>query len=356
MEALIIKNIKEFEGLQEDWDDLFERSQCKNIFLTFDWHYTWWKNLGGDDDLRIFCVYDQEKLVLIAPLMIKNKKLYNELQYIAYDCSDYEELLIDTNLKDKQVFVDFLMESIYVQKDWDIFRLQGIRQSSQTFSSVNNALLYRHKERLPCLKINGTYDQYSKTLRKKLIKDTERQISRLKKLGKFCYEDQDLTEKELSGVLDEFFKIHQLRTEEKGGKSLYSDEKRQKFFKEIALKFCKKGFLRLERLTVDNKMAAIHFGFVSEEHYYYYSPAFSNEFKQYSIGRILQMELIKYCFEHKFEVFDFMLGDEEYKNQWTSDYEDIYFLLTSRGLKGKIVSAALKNIWIPVKKVLNKSW
>ena len=46
-------------------------------------------------------------------------------------------------------------------------------------------------------------------------------------------------------------------------------------------------------------------------------PTFATEWKSYSPGRLLLEYLIQWSIEQRLKVFDFTVGDEEYKKEWT---------------------------------------
>ena len=41
-----IGTIEQFEHLREEWNMLLSQSAEKDIFLTWEWLFAWWKNIG----------------------------------------------------------------------------------------------------------------------------------------------------------------------------------------------------------------------------------------------------------------------------------------------------------------------
>jgi CelD/BcsL family acetyltransferase involved in cellulose biosynthesis len=65
-----IATAAEFAQLGAEWDDLFQRANPENIFLSFGWMSTWWKHFGKGQ-LAVIAVRDAAgRLVAVAPFYI----------------------------------------------------------------------------------------------------------------------------------------------------------------------------------------------------------------------------------------------------------------------------------------------
>ncbi len=68
----ISRQDKDFFSIQYQWNQLLKESDNDNIFLTWEWVYTWWEVFGGESELFIITVKnDKGDLIGIAPLHIK---------------------------------------------------------------------------------------------------------------------------------------------------------------------------------------------------------------------------------------------------------------------------------------------
>ena len=68
-----ISTDKEFFKLKKNWNILLEKSENKNIFLTWEWLYTWWKTFKTKKKLNILLAYEETDLVGIAPIYSKKE-------------------------------------------------------------------------------------------------------------------------------------------------------------------------------------------------------------------------------------------------------------------------------------------
>ncbi len=86
---------------------------------------------------------------------------------------------------------------------------------------------------------------------------------------------------------------------------------------------------RLDVLRINGDVAALVFGIIIRDRYYYLVPTYSVRFKEYSPGSLLILELISDLRQSGIKVFDFMNSLEPYKLKWTEKvmprYKYIFF-------------------------------
>jgi len=365
MEALIINNIKEFEGFKEDWDRLFDRSLCKNIFLTFDWHNTWWKYFGRSRELFIVKVVENEEAIGIAPLFIEKNIGFRCLNFIGSNVSDFEEFLILGDVEKRNSVVECIFDAIQKNESWDIFRLKKIKESSgnyQGYREVKDKIvlivsLDKHNEGAPYLENPGDWDKYSANIKAKFLSDTRRRNNKLSQLGEVSYSGNVTDVKEFDILMKKLKELHISRRKIKGEKSFLAEDYCFRFFCDIAKNMNEKGILHLSCLRLNEKIVALHFGFLFKDHFGYQIPVFDQEYKPYAVSRLLLLELIKECFNSGVKKFDFMLGDEGYKNDWNPKVEPLYFLTcVPKNFRGFMAKFIYYDLNLFVKKVLQKSW
>ena len=80
---------------------------------------------------------------------------------------------------------------------------------------------------------------------------------------------------------------------------------------------------------------SFHWGRISGPRFYYLMPSYSRgSVRRYSPGRMLLIELLKWCFDHGIEEFDFTIGDERYKNEWSTQTMNLYRYINATSAKG----------------------
>ena len=68
----------------------------------------------------------------------------------------------------------------------------------------------------------------------------------------------------------------------------------------------------------DDAPVSVGYGFVYRNKFYSYLSGFNPQFSEFRVGSLRLMHLIKSCIQDGLSEYDFMRGDEPYKEQWSS--------------------------------------
>lgn len=85
MEIKVIKNIKDFENLNENWTDTLNQSKDKNVFQGYEINYSSFNFLLNKEKLFIIVFYNQSITQAIFPCYIDNKKSLRFINDIHFD-------------------------------------------------------------------------------------------------------------------------------------------------------------------------------------------------------------------------------------------------------------------------------
>src|SRR5438309_6005552 len=134
-----------FQELRDEWDELLCSSSSNSFFLTWEWLYPWWKHLSGDRMLRIVTVRSGGKLVAIAPLASRPRRLarmvpFRSLEFLGSDrvCSDYLDLIIKRGREPEAL--DALAE--YLSREKLMIEMANVK--SKSLATKLTAELERH--------------------------------------------------------------------------------------------------------------------------------------------------------------------------------------------------------------------
>jgi len=84
------------------------------------------------------------------------------------------------------------------------------------------------------------------------------------------------------------------------------------------------GTVHLSSLSMAGVNISWHIGFVKGKRYFYYSPAYSFNFKNYSPGKVHLAYLVDCALDAGCTHFDLMRGNERYKSMWTNFAEKLF--------------------------------
>jgi CelD/BcsL family acetyltransferase involved in cellulose biosynthesis len=88
------------------------------------------------------------------------------------------------------------------------------------------------------------------------------------------------------------------------------------FIQDVVCKFGKLGMLRIFCLRFERRIAAVIFGFEYASTMFGYLSAFDPQYEELGLGRLLMYHSLRYSFERGYTRWDFLRGDEPYKQWW----------------------------------------
>jgi len=149
---------------------------------------------------------------------------------------------------------------------------------------------------------------------RKTLRDVHQARSRSAALGDVEIDCADLDT--IDAVMDELFLLHEKRWRSRGEDGVCADPAVQAFHRDAARALADCGMLRLYRLSIGDRIAAVYYGFTHRVHSYAYLGGFDPELTRLSPGaQILQYALAEAIAEGARE-FQFLRGGESYKYAW----------------------------------------
>ncbi|MBF0531680.1 MAG: GNAT family N-acetyltransferase [Candidatus Omnitrophica bacterium] len=319
----IARTNEEFAALRPAWDKM-TRSSPQNIFLEFDWLFTWWKHFGAKRKLFVVVAQKAREPALLLPLVVKDFLGFRCLEFLSSEIADYEGLLSGEPPESLPEILDQVLRGLAQEPGWDILRLRKIRETAGDFPAWQALAaaprpgyllgIGRHKEGAPFIPIRQTWEEYLRVSPPKFLKHIHRQWKRLESSAavKITLETPDIAE---------FFQVlrqqHIARRQANGQSSFFCRGPYLEFFTELAHLWQNKKWMWLSALTCQGRPAAALLSFCYGRQLGYFAPAFDDQFEKYSVSRILTQAVLRESFERRLASFDFMLGEENYKFDWS---------------------------------------
>lgn len=308
-----------FYQLQDEWNDLLHRSVTDIIFATWEWQATWW-NAYCPGDLWVISARDAEdRLIGIAPLFVENNPANGRvLAFIGCeDVTDYLDFIVDAEHSDAvyAAFAQFLAEH---RETFDSMDLCNIPQDSPTrerlvahLQEAGFEVTLTQQEVCPQIQLPDSFDDYLAGLNKKQRHEIRRKIRRLEGQAEVDWYVVDASH-DLDEQMDLF--LHLMASSDPEKEGFLQDEANVKFFKQIVPTLMRRGWLRMNILTVDGKPAAAYLNFDYNQRILVYNSGLDlSENAHLSPGIVLLAYLIEEAIANQREVFDLLRGTETYK-------------------------------------------
>jgi len=318
-QGLQIKLLNGFEDTQfsrEKWNDLVSAGKSDLIFLTWQWQKAWWDAFGRGQ-LLLLLAEENDTPVLLAPLFADKGMVY----FVGSGGSDYLDFIGDTGKED----ILFEMLSIVCSK---VENFQGFLFYHVLSESVSHKTL-----RYSARKLNwNMYEEGSMSapfmemkqadaaLRKKSL---VRHENWFRKSGKMTVKHLYHTN-EIIPYLAPFFEQHISRWKDTESPSLFMDPKQCYFYTRYAELASGTNWLVFTVIEFDEIPVAFHFGFHYNNTFMWYKPCFDMSFAKHSPGEVLLKQLILLAQNEKAEVFDFGLGEEDFKKRFQTGLATVH--------------------------------
>jgi len=349
-QKLIIKKVdslQEFKELKDSWDGLLEETSNPNIFLTWEWLYTWWELYSTGYQLFILLALDRDGNFLgIAPLCLSRfgpLKL-KILRFLGTEevCSDHLDFILKKGREKEALglFFKFLEEN---SKEWDLLEFTDMREDSfslpfiQTLAEKNRFSFSSDPWTVcPYALLPETWEVFLGGLSANARKDIRRQLRLLEESGKVRYssvKDMD----EVIPMMDNLFRLHSKRWSALGEKGVFQRERFNRFHQRIAELFFDKGWLSIPYLANGENIFAVYYNFQYLNKIYAYQSGIDPEWETFSPGTTALALTIQAAISQGFKEFDFLRGEAQYKYKWTEkERKNLRVLVWNRNSRSTI--------------------
>jgi len=328
----VVSKLEEFSGLADQWNALLAQSSSNNLFLTWEWLYTWAKNYLGEDQLFILLISEEGQPVGIAPFYIRKVRYYRflnlrQIEFLGSGevCSSYLDLIVQEK-KRKQI-IRALYAHLYgeAKRLWDLLYLAEVPVESTSIDVLYDLAQEDGKviemvgyTCCPLIKLNGNVEDFLKGISPNERYNLRRKSKRLQQAGHVEY-SRVSSDEEIQKEMDTFIKLHQMRWEQKGFGGAFKSQRFLTFHREISSIFSKIGWARLDFLILNGEKLAGNYGYRYNNRYYFYLPGLNPFlFPEVSPGILLLFYCIKLAIQEECAEIDLLRGTAGYKMAWAS--------------------------------------
>jgi CelD/BcsL family acetyltransferase involved in cellulose biosynthesis len=329
----VITDQLQFQSLRDAWRDLAAASDNDCLYSAFEWLSTWWRHFGRDMQLFVLVARAGYHPVGIAPFTLSRREGFRLATLMGGTVTDYKDFIIDRNA-DHFAVLGELFHTLVSHHGIDVVRFE-IREDSPNFAPLGTLLPSLSAYRPTCAESNigvyvepkGAIDEYWHTLGRGFRENCRRQISRLRALeGGFTYycpETPEEIERYVSVLMQQ--KIDRWR-QTKHRTVLMEHTVVRDFYQDVAKQIHQAGWLRVPVLLVNGRAAAVDVGAVYRDKYYSCQHSFDEDFSTYSVGRLLNLEIIRWAHDNHWNQMDLGVGGEAYKFDFKPRVRKLYTL------------------------------
>jgi len=314
MDVYEITNAAALQRIYPSWVSLWERLPAATPFQHPDWLLPWWCRIGGGA-LYAIAIQDRGELVALAPFYVHANEGtgVRQLTLLGNGITDICDVLID---KDRRHVLQHLTEQLSQSRCnvWDACDFRDVPRRSALIPVMRSSFgadVVDDEPRVVVALENWTKDTEGGALPKKIQADLRRRRKRAEEIGSVRFE---LVKQHcIRDTLESLFALHTARWNALGQSGVLGESNVVAFHLEVAERFGRRGWLRLSRLHIGDRVGAVNYGFCVRRRAYYYIGGFAAEFAQLGPGGLIVDEMIRQAAAEGATELDFLRGQEDYK-------------------------------------------
>jgi CelD/BcsL family acetyltransferase involved in cellulose biosynthesis len=330
-----VESLEVFKDLEEDWDELFNRSLNATVFQSFVWNYDFYKREKHTASLMILLIKDKNELVGIAPLKISKTMGIPKIEFIGSSFSGcYLNILMESDRED-------ICQAIgkYIAERFD---------SAIVYIPYYNAVDFSINVFIASLMANGwsgntwvrnishyineikNFDNFYLTISSKAksnIRRLEKNLGTLGAISILKYTHTDVNEELLSDIKRILLNSWLY---ERGAEQVYFGANT-----EVLLDMARKGYLEIFTISIDQKAIGYTINILSKNAVYLYMTAFDRNYGVYAPGKLILKHVLEECLNNHLE-FDFLFGQGDYKIFWANRTKFILSCVCYKGIMGAL--------------------
>ena len=296
-------------GLSDYKADSQQGLNWSSPFILPAWMQVWWESFGAENQMFIRTVFEDSKIIGIAPLMRKG----DTASFIgSVDVCDYQDFITVPGIE-KEFFTALLddagkngiktLDLKHIRPESTVNSLALVAQAKgYDVSSVREDVSFE-------MDLPSTFDAYLESLNTKQRHEVRRKLRRLMEEGNIEYRFVNYGP-ELTQALDGFFRMF---VESREDKAAFLTEPMKQYFRSVVAAMSREGLLRLGILELDHKPIAEILCFEYQKCLYLYNSGYDPKYIGLSAGVLSKVLAIKDCIDKGIKKFDFLKGAEPYK-------------------------------------------
>ncbi|MCU6434326.1 GNAT family N-acetyltransferase [Undibacterium sp. Jales W-56] len=344
MQKLLLTTDAEFDGLAPSWRALEQQLTQVLPFQTYDWNRCWWRtfavrSLLRRDQLAIIALYDQDRLVALAPLLISRigiagVTLYRYIRPFGSD-PNLTEIRIPLALPGYQAALMQAVLDLQQQHSTGMSECQLIADQAQAEAALAQRpfLQALDQRTIPnfILPLAGDWEHFRIGL-KRNIKESIRRCYNSLARAQLSPRLQVLQGRiAISAQLDLFYTLHGVRaaaeTTVKHPDYFLHPQHKQFIGALLDSPFAER--MQLFCLHVGQNIVAVRLGFLMGDELYLYYSGYDLAFAKYSVMTTLLVEVIRWSMEQKLQRINLSVGEDVSKTRWgpeLTEYVEIQFV------------------------------
>lgn len=361
MQLKLITSFEEMMQARQSWNEL----AGDHPFLNWEWMVSWWETFGQQGQLQIFVAIDQSGRWLgLAPMFLEKTSWGSSqirLLSSGQACADYSGLIARDEFRDQ--FIQLLVRSLADDNAqlennarFDLIDLEGLQADCESIELLSSELqaagFLQHSDSMEhcwVAELKPTWEEFNQDLSKAFRRKTKKAVQKLSDentLVKVCDTAEHFEE-----MWSQFVDLHQRRRAMLGQPGCFAESEFEQFLKKAIWRMLERKAAAIISVYIDNNPFAAGLILTNKTHAYMYQSGIDVDRIKMEPGHVLNTAMIQYAIEQGKSYFDFLRGDEPYKERWNASPVKLSRL---RFVPNKLSAQVRHKIWAAARGI--KHW
>lgn len=346
------------DGVEGEWRQFEQIAEC-TAFQTFEWLAAWHRHIGGRDGVVPVIVvgrFADGKTAFILPLAVETQYSPRRLCWLGRELCDYNAPLLARDFSQRVEparFLDLWRElQLRLQSDpelrYDWIELEKMPQTVgvQANPFINLGVV-PNANSAHITQLGPDWESFYRDRRSSATRRRDRtKRKRMEAFGEIRFETAAEPD-DLRRTLDTLWAQKKRIFAHKGIADIFARPGYREFFADFASNANSRHMAHVSRIEIGATCAAANFAIVYGDCYYHVLSSYcDDELTRYGPGTLHLRELLAYAINRGLRLFDFTIGDEQYKLEWSDLRVKLYdysAAATWRGWPTSLLSIARRH-------------
>jgi CelD/BcsL family acetyltransferase involved in cellulose biosynthesis len=301
-------------ALSPEWDQLWRASPDATPFQSPAWLASWWE-VFAPGRLALLAVRKHGCLAGLAPLYLENGLNEPRLLPLGTPITDYLDVLLHPAHEKGAALA--ISGALGAADGWASIELDELPEASRALllpCPVFCADSIETSTVCPYLPLPQGLAGLKDILPPRKRRSIRMVANRASHRG--AVRVLSLADRSVSEMLADLFRLHGQRWQTRGENGVLASDEVQRFHRLAAPRLSAAGLLRCYAMKIEDQVAGLYYGFLSNGQAYGYLTGFDPAFAYESPGTLVVAHAIEAAIGERAREFHFLRGGEEYKYGW----------------------------------------
>jgi CelD/BcsL family acetyltransferase involved in cellulose biosynthesis len=338
---------------EREWKVFEGQADC-TVFQAYDWLAKWQQHIGSRNGTTPAIVLGYEAggaVVFILQLAVETGRLTRRLTWLGSELCDYNAPLLAPDFSQRLQAGQFALlwrEIVALLQSDRRFRfdLVDLQKMPETIGAQRNPFLdlavLAHPSGAYIATLGNDWEAFYAAKRSASTRKRERrQLKHLAEHGKVRFIDVEGHD-DIVRTLETLLSQKSRSFARMGVRNIFARPGYREFLLDIATDLNVRALTHISRLDVGEIPAAANLGLRFRNSYYLVLSSYHDgEIARFGPGRAHLHELLRHAIDSGFERFDFTVGDEPYKRDWSDTEMRLCDYLAATTVRGWLVMARM---------------